>query len=469
MSKAERIPRTGIELMVGQPGAGKSFVAMRKVIDVVINHRRPVYTSLPIVWPVMRRWLRNRGGPELANLIHPLSEEHFRRFIERYEERRQWREALKLAEPKLSRREVESRWLEHAGPDLVRGDSANWVPSGAVLVLDEVHHWFPNPALKIAKNKPEPPALLSYLTMHRHLLHWVWFTTQAHRQVSTTIKSLASVIWDIRSKDEERVVFGVRFRDIGIRALAYAAYSPLQWDDGNPKEPPSEQFVILPGMPWNRWVFRLYTSFTHAGDSRSLKRGLEQARIEAGLSADGAVVTETEQGGDMPKRSGGVFSFVTRWAVRAALLGVVLIVGVALGSIKNARELEAAAAAAAVPVVDQEPPPPDRSVELRSILGEVAVFTNGDKVREGDTRFGLSIVTVDARGGGVVGYDAADGHIWLWRVGSTGRDLGPFERLRPLVDAWRSSEGAGASRRVGRYGAVVEVARDRGVSGDGPG
>src|SRR6185503_10112402 len=213
---AVRIATTGVELFFGEPGSGKSFMAVQRAIRVMLEERRPVYTNLPLRWRVFRTYLRKRGGDVLARLLRPLTEEHFNRFCARAEESRLWKENAKREQPEWQRRRLQEEWIKHAGLEICDGEGANWIPAYAVVVIDEAHHWYPNPALKNVR-KPEPPALMSYLTMHRHHLHWVWVLTQADRQISATFKSLVQRVWDIRNRAYDKVAWGIQFRHLGIR------------------------------------------------------------------------------------------------------------------------------------------------------------------------------------------------------------------------------------------------------------
>src|SRR5690606_33456844 len=121
----------------------------------------------------------------------------------------------------------------------------------------------------------------------------------------------------------------------------------------------------LPWLPWNRWVFRLYRSFTHAGDTRELKRGLAEARARAGLNDKGAVVAapvEVEAVANKKRgRIGAAVMWCGRWAVRAAVLCVVGVIayGIGVSSSERAKAKGDGAAAAVggpvVPVVDRSP------------------------------------------------------------------------------------------------------------------
>ena len=72
---------TGIELVTGIPGSGKSFHMVERLVDWVLKEQRPVYTNLPLCWRVLRKYLKIKGGEHCAGLIHELTEERFNTFI----------------------------------------------------------------------------------------------------------------------------------------------------------------------------------------------------------------------------------------------------------------------------------------------------------------------------------------------------------------------------------------------------
>ena len=57
----------GVEIIHGLMGSGKSFFAVRRALSMVEEARRPLYTNLPMKWAVVRKYLRLRGGSDLAN------------------------------------------------------------------------------------------------------------------------------------------------------------------------------------------------------------------------------------------------------------------------------------------------------------------------------------------------------------------------------------------------------------------
>lgn len=258
--------KTGISLITGVPGSGKSFLCVEKMLDTVRNSRRPIYTNLPLRWRVLKLWLKQKEGDDIAGLVRPITESTFNRFITRFRDRQRYLDERRH----LGRRSALNSWYEMAGPDVIDGLELNWIPAGSVIMIDEAHHWYPNPALSNVRKK-EPEELMSYLTMHRHLMHRIYFVTQADRQVSSTVKSLLNDQIQVTRIDADIPLLGIEFSRFG-----FVAFSIKEWDGvADPdNEPPLRTSTIFPSIPCNNYVFRLYSSFTHMGSLRDLKREL---------------------------------------------------------------------------------------------------------------------------------------------------------------------------------------------------
>lgn len=402
MSKPETVLRYGIEMYVGRPGAGKSLVAVRKLLKVVQEERRVVYTNLPLKWRVVRRWLQLRGGDKLAGLIRPLREDHFNAFIKRFSLRHLFVDEAQTRG--VHRRAAVAQFNAEHGPNVVDGPGANWIPAGALIVIDEVQHWFPNPALRTASHKPEPPYLGTYLQMHRHMLHWIWILTQAERQVSPTWKSLYAIVWEVVDFARERFVWHFQLCWFGITACRYRSYTPADWNDGNPRGFPVESFTILPGLPWNRWMFRLYSSFTHAGDLKELQKELAMERVSEGLTEDGQIVGGAVQA-TRPRRS---------WKRAGLLLAFVMAVG--LFSFVVGRGVSVApkpqdASGDAVVIVG-----PDVKLVMQT-RGPSPRFSDGSRPRVGERWNNGTVMAATDDGIGCAG---DDGWYYQWLFGKGG-------------------------------------------------
>ena len=407
-----RLPRTGIELWTGAPGAGKSFAAMCEVVDALLVDRRPVYTNLPVRWRVLRAWLHRRGGPELANLIQPLTEEAFGAFLERFHERHRLLDDLRAKG--IRGAAAVAKWDADTKP-VTTGPDLNWIPTGALIVIDEAHHWFPNPALKIANRKPEPEGLLPYLTMHRHAMHRVMVLTQHDRQISTSWKSLLSQRWTVERLDHKRMAWGLTFAPLGVVALQYRMF-PGEADPEN--DQPTKCFTVFPQWPSRRWIWRVYDSFTHAGGARALVAELDGARARA-LGTTGA-----EDAPVKPRTIRKVLRFGVRTAVRAALLGAAFGVGVAIAH----RPGEVAEPA---PLVEAAPVP-----TLRGFRSGVALLEGTADVQTaslGAVVDGYTVGLLDPARRVVVVQRDADGVLFALRPRSGPIRLGSLAEVRSVV------------------------------------
>lgn len=413
---------TGIECYIGRPGSGKSFAMVKRCVNAMCNHRRPVYTNLPLRWRAVRRLLRHHGGESLAGLIHHLSEVHFNRFMQRFVAMREFEEAYKAdavaRKLRVRQEEMHAAWIEHAGPDVcVASDDPNdpkpnWIPMGAIVCIDEVHHWFPNPGLKSVAKK-EPPELMSYLTMHRHCQHMVWLATQAQRQISQTVWSNAQRIWIIHPRDDDKILGPIRFRHVGVKALGYQVYSREQFELG---DDPMRSFSIIPGLPWHQWVFKCYDSFTHIGSLRQLNKQLQAARKADGVDEHGH--TETEN-----KSMAWQRTFVGRWFGRIrkfAVLVFVFVLGVAASSMVGTVDEDAADAGE---LMSQDDPATESPGGLASVGGDRIRMEDGRVLRSGQRNGKWELRYVDENGGRVVWVrDGAD--VWVQVIGGPARFVG---------------------------------------------
>ncbi len=288
-------------MVEGLPGSGKTFWTVRHVINVILEHRRPVFTNAPIRFRVLRAWLRKVGGEVLARLIMPLTREHFTRFCARQGERHRSREAAKAAARVAGVRFNEAAWkrafeAEH-GPDVVEGPEANWLPAHSLLVVDEAHHWFPASG-KV--DKSESPEVLHYLTMHRHHGHSLVVVTQDRMQVSVTFRRLCSELVVVKNIATEEIGWGFRLGMLGLSGFSYAWHACTA-DVGHGQEgKPWRHGYLFGWLPTQRWLFRLYDSFTHLGGWKKVKADQEAMRRRLGVESErGRTLEEVMMEGDV--------------------------------------------------------------------------------------------------------------------------------------------------------------------------
>jgi len=451
---SKRIPPCGqVEVIHGLPGAGKSYLAVRRIVDAALSERRPVYTNLPVRWRVMRAFLKVRGGESYANLIRPLTEDHLRRFITRQTERQQFREEL-LLECRAAGRpwresEADRRWLDRAGPDVTEGPEANWIPALAYVVIDEVHHWFPQQS-QAANGK----FLQGYLTMIRHHLHQVVVISQNPMQVDLAFRRLCLYYMEVKQMGDEKLFFFIRWKHVGIKAIGFEKVHKDVIDDPRLRAsmPPIDSGIVSPRARANRVYFRLYDSFTHIGGKRRLLRTLKEQRVKAGLTEDGKPIEEVEEDQEMIVK-------VYRWRPALLALAIGLGCGVILASVSGSGP---DGDAEPVAVEDAEP-------EVLPPAGRLGGFVNGGVVvgssivkLEG-VHDGYLLLYADKLRGRSLWY--RDGRVFRWDAGTDAVDLGD---AGGVVEALRAAHERGEIR--GQPGASVGAVGPRsGESVDGGG
>lgn len=466
----------GVECKVGLPGSGKSYMLVRRVMEAITVHRRPVFTNLPLRWRVMRHWLRNKGGAEFEGLLYPLTEGHFRAFlarsVRRTDLRTRWMRKRGERRRPPSEEAFKRVWVRIAGPDVVRGDGANWILPTAMIVVDECHHWFPASATIARK---ETPDLLSYLTMLRHYVHLFVWATQDRMQVSVTIRRLTRLTWFVRNMAEDRLAWGIKLGHLGVSAFAYVKMTDAQ-EEARTEEGrrPVGQEVVFPWLPRNRWVFRLYASFTHVGSMSSLRRSLERARAEAGLSSGGFLEAEIERSvrAKEARRPINMMKWFKRLVIRLAVLGVVLVVGIGVG-VGSLGKPEAPAnegpetiteGAVVGPVADK----PDVWPKIVSFSRD-SIRTEAGRAKVGEQINGFDVLAVDVRGKRVILGRQHD--VFVWGLGHetpsrVGTDGEIASRIRAALVAagrgWGAPESAVRGIETGPMGPPT----DQPVSGE---
>jgi hypothetical protein len=443
MAKRLDIPEFGCQVVEGRPGSGKSFMLVQMIVREILEHRRPVFVSsnLPLAWPVFRRYLRLKGGEECAGLIYELSESHFRAFLERNQLRQQFMDGRRGAKGGASNTAIERDFLEQYGPNIVDADQGvpNWIIPASCIVLDEVHHWFPQ-----RNQAKETPALQAYMTMLRHHMHLIYAATQNRMQISLTIRRQAAYFWHVENLSERKLAFNVRMKHIGMNALGYSMYTPEQeeamsLEDSQPSKTIIRIIRIGPvTLPWQAVYFRLYRSFSHVANPRRLVWEMQDARERAGIGRDGRLdreLKDQDQGERKKERPP-----MMRWAmrvVRVCVLVLAVALGVAVGTAvtKQAADQELADQAERIAALEAQIADQAGQVltwgELEMVADDSA-YIDGRRVTEMETLpNGAQILdcSVDAR---AVVLDV-DGVYWLWRVGGRPRELGERNKVDALI------------------------------------
>jgi hypothetical protein len=474
MGKPQRLPHVTCDVVEGLPGSGKSFYGVGKVLEWIEADRRPVYTNLPLRFRVFQRFLRHRGGEKLAGLLVELTQDHFAAFLERNWKRMEFRTLVKTRyreRLKAGRRGrgavfMESRfqrlWERLNGRDILRGPGANWIPPLAVICIDEAHLWYPGVAVE--RKREESPALLKYLSMHRHHGHALTWITQDRMQLTATVRRLTAHYWQVRDRGEDRVAWGIRLRHFGVRAFGYVKRTPEQ-EAGRSGEnfKAAEDYTVFPWLPKERWKFRLYDSYTNVGGRGHLVRLLRKAREDSGITEPErgrVIVTPTSDGGwrisrygmerwDMGKVTRVAWWLASRSAAAVLFLGVGAAIGAGyIGPMKAAEGVELVEAEwkakldAAKPTVSSRlsgeskaAKPPATWWEGRKLgsLSKSGVSVDGKRVSIGGTlEGGAELVSVSVRHRRAVWL--VDGMLWSWTAGKDPARIGTpaqvLERFR---------------------------------------
>ena len=437
------------EAYIGLPGSGKSSAALREVYRVISEERRPVFTNLPLRWRVFRTHLRHIGGEPLAGLLYELTEDHLSRFLERHHLMHTFIAAEKsrcAAEGVPYREKRTHNLFRHwHGPHVLRGVNANWIALGSVIVLDEVHKWYPGMVTR--GTAKETPHLREYVTMHRHSGHRIIWITQAAVQVTKTLRDNTKYYWEVRNLAEHSLCGPIRMGHLGLKALGYVKRTAEQVDGTVPVDQmaPLEQRVIFTWLPKHAWYFRLYDSFSHTGGVRRMAAALRQGRVDAGLEEDGRFRTEPRDPDAPPPlpKDLAVLKFIRRLVVRTAVLAAVGLLAWLYG--RGTAPVEVPEDEAQLLVQLAEPPPPSGRF---SGVGDTWVRLDGRRVFEGDDWGQFSLWSVDRSGRRAL--FIGDGVVWLWELGSPqGERLGTVDST------------IAALARAGAPGAPVRVATDK--------
>lgn len=461
-------PECQLRVVEGLPGAGKSFFLVRKTADIILRQRRPVYTNLPIRFRVFRQWLRNRAGEQYANLIVELTDEHWFNFLKRnkakQEFQQEYKTRCKVDGVPFRRNAFEREWIEKAGPDVTRpgtGVVPNWIPPLAVIIIDEVQHWHP---MERNVKGQDAEGLKAYLTMMRHHLHDVWVATQVWGNVSKAMRDMARQFMSVKSLSERKILFGIRYRHLGLRGIGYTLRSIEQIEamkaKGNGEDDfgtkPLESELVFPGSPRHRFWFRLYDSFTHVESPRRMLEQLKRVQSEAGIEE---LEAQIEAAKKVQKEEFSVK--LMRWVFSAAMKCVLVIIGAVVGA---AVVGGGGAATAVAPGEGAEVGAPGAPIELVAWwpeegkltgIGSSGVMTTSGDVQIGG-RFGTGkLRSIDPKGRRTLWTTRDD--LWLWKLGAeqpervAGREhLDRLDKLRravesgpdgPAVDPARSDGG----------------------------
>lgn len=458
----------GVEIIEGLPGSGKTFYAVMRVLRVIREQKRPVYTNLPLKHKVVRARLRKLGGHELANLLQPLTEAHWRAFLRRHEQYAELLEQMAKIKPQhasqdfvdelcqVTGKPIENIRRQHAfhsnqlralfvhrnGPDVYEGPEANEIPAFAVICIDEVQNWHP---MINQTNDPDRKRLLQYISKHRHSVHWFWVITQDTRNISIEFRRQAQSIWSVMQLGDVKLAWGLKFKHLRINATLYKRYTHEQYEmkDRNGDDR-AETFILYTKLPWLQRNYRYYEPYTNSGTKRQLQKQLAKSRRKAGLGEDG---TTQEEQMRFNRHTAAASMFVRKTLKRLTLVavaGLAFVIGFTANKSNNGDTLDDGD----TQTVNETRKTQRLDWPRWTIAGE-RPWIGEKKLSVGDTLANGARFTFHNPSGDVLVF-VRDDDYWLWEYGSaTPRRIGTTEQVQRAVQAARD-DGKLASLGIGQ-------------------
>ncbi len=477
------IASTGIYVVCGKPGSGKSYTLVRMMLEEILRAGRVVYTNLPIEWKTTRAYIMRRahylGGWSKgkarvrANYIRPLTKDHFERFTRRLSRLDEISEGIQessgvandlTANPEFLEEQARERArlqvIEEMGPEIVSGPGANWIPPLSVVMLDELHKWYGN-----ASRQKEPEEILKYTSMHRHLLHKVYVISQRAKNVSLSFREMAAEFWLVENLRNTRGLWAFKFPLQAFRVAKFYS-GDVRNGEISPGTRPLSVRTFFP-QGGNKVFFRLYRSHAHLVSLEAAHK--EAASLRAGL--------EGRQNMDMPKSTEKrlwLWSQFLWWPTRKIKymipLAIVAMFAWSAGRAAGGGDRGDLAQAGQVPAASVDLSRSDESTgpEWDFTLGSLSsdgVFVNGQLVQIGGRYAEFELVRVQVATGWTV-----------WRFGDfmfmrhvDGR-LWADERFMERLEYFRESNDSNAFRSdlgsppPGRTDSTGAAAAGRGAS-----
>ena len=331
MPKQEKPISTGIHGIIGAPGSGKSYAAIREMVRVAIKEVRPVYTNLPVRIGPLRAYVYQRAKGSkayrrrIANLIRPISKDHFNAFCVRLHDIDQRSEQLRKDHSQSNggtlatfnddrRRQLAVQQIEtEQGPPVIVGPNANWVPAGACMFLDELHKWYSS-----KKYKDESDEVLAYTSMHRHMLHKCYIISQRLMNISLSFRAMMVECCFVTNYARKPILGIQLYRFFNVFRYQYFNGDEIEESSGKPKigAKPVWSEVHCPELEGGV-IFRLYQSHVHAGS-------ITQLQAELKKTVDDAIGVEQQEEEIMLGAKHVPFWRKHIWAILALVGGAVI-------------------------------------------------------------------------------------------------------------------------------------------------
>jgi hypothetical protein len=444
-------PQTGVCIVEGLPGSGKSFEAVVRLTRRIQSSRRPHFTNLPLRHRTLKEYLKLQGGERALQYVQPLTEEHFKSFIRRFAAFAELLEAQRAEEAHVSIEAVQREFVEELGPNIWRhergGEKPNWIPFGSVILIDELHKWFPQERQK--QNAELDEALRGFVTMHRHGLYLIELLTQNPMQIDIVFRRNCIEYVHCIDKRKLPFLFGI---PLPIPAFFYQLYPAelLEQANGPFKPKPLRSWIRVPALNGGL-IWRLYDSFSHVGGARRLNKAMEQTRQQ--IEGEHYVAGFDQKVDTMLRRRRWMVFGLVKWAL---IFGVCF-----LAYLQGSRSPNSAVAADSATESDVEAPElprPNIGEAVRQRVAErhsaavrqTAIARTQDVPRGRLAVIGRDYVVIDAK---------------LLRVGEGHADLRLADiDVRERVTFWTDDDGGGALWFLG--GEPVRLPREETAEGD---
>jgi hypothetical protein len=453
----------GIIGLIGAPGAGKSYKAVREIVYSVCAQARPVYTNVPIKPKRLRAYIYRKlprsvkghaARRRRSNLVKSITRQHFVNFCERLGAIDELAEVImdregvdrddvsQMAQFRQSEcRNKAIQQIEEIEPAKLVGRDANWIPPGSVLFLDELHKWFPS------KNyKDEPKAILDFTSMHRHMQLKVVVISQRWMNVSLSFRSMAKEVWYCMNYSKRPILGYIRFdKFINIFRYVHFLGEDIEERTGLPRPGATPVWSEMVWPEWNGGIeYELYSSYSHAGTLEEQEQEIK--RITAKMMGE-PEPTSKKGGDDMPQKD-TLAKKLNRWAMYMGLAGLAFTIGrcttptqpVELSEEQLAtlrvqpenNEKNTAAVVGEEARQDADDTPPAWRDKRITSMAANWVMIEGRRYDVGQKFGELILVGVDANGGDSA-WMLPSGAVYRWPVGGVPR-VGSLPK--PIADRW---------------------------------
>lgn len=194
-----------ITLIIGKPGSGKSYFAVRKLSEMVLDwadfeqregkpFERVLYTNLKLNVDAFQDFLKNHGKKDFDF-------EKYYKYVD-----------TDFFYMDSGGKRVPYHWWED-------------VPTGALLVIDEVHQYMPQDG---TGSKDYMRDFVEYCSTHRHRQHDLILITQHTDNINRSILNMAGDVYHILNVKDRVIPFlKIPFADLDVIKEAWGVYQQM--------------------------------------------------------------------------------------------------------------------------------------------------------------------------------------------------------------------------------------------------